>query len=91
MGDTDSILSAILRMLSPRKAQGVLPDVSKLSPRELEVLGLLAGGMTNRQIAEELVISRPTAERHVHHVLMKLGFANRVEAATWAAARSHRN
>ncbi|QNE22917.1 AAA family ATPase [Kribbella qitaiheensis] len=54
-----------------------------LSPREAEVAGLVAEGLTNRQIAERLVISDRTAQNHVQHILTKLGFANRSQIATW--------
>jgi ATP/maltotriose-dependent transcriptional regulator MalT len=52
-----------------------------LTPRELEVLRLLAAGYTNPQIGEALYISRKTASHHVSSVLTKLGVATRVEAA----------
>ena len=55
-----------------------------LTPREVEVLRLVAAGRTNRQIAEELFISESTAGVHVSHILGKLGAAGRVEAATIA-------
>jgi DNA-binding CsgD family transcriptional regulator len=57
-----------------------------LTPRELEVLQLLSGGKTNREIAAELVISDKTASVHVSHILSKLGVRNRVEAASLAHA-----
>ena len=52
-----------------------------LTPREEEVLGLVAMGMTNRQVAESLFISEKTASVHVSNILGKLGVASRVEAA----------
>jgi DNA-binding CsgD family transcriptional regulator len=52
-----------------------------LTPRELTVLELLSAGRTNRQIAEELYLSRRTVDMHVRNVLAKLHAANRVEAA----------
>ncbi|MEZ4493232.1 MAG: LuxR C-terminal-related transcriptional regulator [Dehalococcoidia bacterium] len=55
-----------------------------LSARELEVLGLLAAGKSNRQIAEELTLSEATVATHVRHIFEKTGSANRVEAANWA-------
>jgi DNA-binding CsgD family transcriptional regulator/tetratricopeptide (TPR) repeat protein len=58
-----------------------------LSPRELEVLALVAAGRTNGQIARELFISPKTAGVHVTHILDKLGVNSRVEAAI-AAARA---
>jgi class 3 adenylate cyclase len=56
-----------------------------LSARELEVLGLVAAGRTNGEIARALFISPKTASVHVTHILDKLGVSNRVEAATMAA------
>ena len=52
-----------------------------LTPREAQVLNLLARGYTNREIAGELVISVKTASVHVSHILRKLGAPNRLEAA----------
>ena len=54
---------------------------ARLSEREIEVLRLLAVGMSNREIAAELVISPGTAKTHVHHLCGKLGVRNRTEAA----------
>lgn len=56
-----------------------------LSPRELEVLGHIAGGSTNAQIAEALVIAPGTAARHVSNMLAKTGLKNRTELANYAA------
>ena len=56
-----------------------------LSRRELEVAGLVAEGLTNRQIAERLVISERTAQNHVQHILTKLGFTTRSQIAAWRA------
>ncbi len=58
-----------------------------LTERELEVLALIAEGKDNNEIAEELVISRATVKDHVSAILLKLGVANRVQAAI-AAARA---
>jgi DNA-binding CsgD family transcriptional regulator/tetratricopeptide (TPR) repeat protein len=55
-----------------------------LTPRELEVLRLVADGRSNRQIAEELFISAKTASVHVSNILAKLGVSSRVEAAAVA-------
>jgi len=55
-----------------------------LTVREREVLVLVAGGMSNREIAAELVISERTARTHVSNVLAKLGLASRTQAALWA-------
>jgi two-component system, NarL family, response regulator DevR len=55
-----------------------------LSDREVEVLRLVARGFTNRQIAQDLVISEYTARNHVIRILEKLGLSRRTEAAVWA-------
>jgi DNA-binding NarL/FixJ family response regulator len=55
-----------------------------LTPREREVLGLLAQGASNRQVAETLVVSERTARTHVSAILGKLGLASRTQAALWA-------
>jgi LuxR family maltose regulon positive regulatory protein len=52
-----------------------------LSERELEVLQLVSSGLSNREIAEKLVISIGTAKTHVHNICGKLGVRNRTEAA----------
>jgi DNA-binding CsgD family transcriptional regulator/tetratricopeptide (TPR) repeat protein len=59
-------------------------DRLKLTPRETEVLRLVAGGLTNRKIATELYITEKTASVHVSRILNKLGAANRGEAAALA-------
>jgi DNA-binding CsgD family transcriptional regulator len=55
-----------------------------LSPREIEVLRLIAAGKSNPQIADELVISLNTVQRHVSNILAKTGLSNRTEAASYA-------
>ena len=55
-----------------------------LTPREREVLGLVAEGASNRQIAETLVVSERTARTHVSAILSKLGLVSRTQAALWA-------
>ena len=57
-----------------------------LTPRELQVARLIAGGRSNKEIAADLVIAQRTAEGHVEHILAKLGFTKRAQVATWAAA-----
>jgi DNA-binding NarL/FixJ family response regulator len=47
------------------------------------VAALVAEGLTNRQIAQRLVISERTAQNHVQHILTKLGFASRGQIAAW--------
>ena len=56
-----------------------------LSAREFEVAQLVAGGLTNRQIAERLVLAPKTVSAHITHILAKLGAARRAEIAAWCA------
>ncbi|CAA9463426.1 MAG: Two-component transcriptional response regulator, LuxR family [uncultured Rubrobacteraceae bacterium] len=58
--------------------------VEPLTPRELEVLGLMKLGRTNRQIAGDLVISLGTAKNHVEHIISKLGVSDRTRAVVQA-------
>jgi NarL family two-component system response regulator LiaR len=60
------------------------PTKEPLSEREMEILRLVARGLTNQEIAEELVISERTVRTHVSHILEKLHLANRTQAALYA-------
>jgi DNA-binding NarL/FixJ family response regulator len=53
------------------------------------VARLVARGLTNRQIAEALVITERTASNHVEHILRKLGYHTRAQIATWATEAAH--
>jgi HD-GYP domain-containing protein (c-di-GMP phosphodiesterase class II) len=87
-------------VLEPRAARAVLVAVGHgepaqrarrrpdnpggLSRREVDVLGLAARGLTTRQIADRLVISPKTADRHIQHIYGKIGVSTRAAAALWA-------
>jgi DNA-binding CsgD family transcriptional regulator len=58
-----------------------------LSQREREVAVLVTRGLSNREIADELVVTRKTAEAHISHILNKLGLSSRVQIATWGLRR----
>ncbi|GAB4007363.1 LuxR family transcriptional regulator [Nocardioides ultimimeridianus] len=58
-------------------------ELATLTRRESEVAELVAEGLTNREIAERLVIAPRTADTHVQNILLKLGFGNRTQVATW--------
>jgi len=60
-------------------------SASPLTAREHEIVVLIERGLSNRQIADELVISPATAARHVANILSKLGFTSRTQIASWAA------
>jgi NarL family two-component system response regulator LiaR len=80
--------------MSPRIAQKLIHELQRksdsppteepLTAREMEVLKLIAKGLSNQAIAEELVISEPTARTHVTNILGKLHLANRTQAALYA-------
>jgi DNA-binding NarL/FixJ family response regulator len=88
--DDDTLLSpSITRRLVERFATsraGVVDDarLGDLTRRELEVLTLVARGLSNSEIADELVVSLPTVKTHVGRVLMKLDARDRVQAVIFA-------
>jgi predicted ATPase/DNA-binding CsgD family transcriptional regulator len=67
------------------------PAHDPLTPREREVVALVARGYTNRAIADELVITPATAARHVANILSKLGFTTRTQVAWWLAGHPARD
>jgi LuxR family maltose regulon positive regulatory protein len=58
--------------------------IEPLSSRELEVLGLIAAGLSNREIADQLVIALSTVKTHVNHIYRKLDVSRRTQAVTKA-------
>jgi serine/threonine-protein kinase PknK len=61
--------------------------LAALTKREREVAKLVAAGLSNKDIASNLVISPRTAEAHVENILTKLGFTSRAQVATWMSVR----
>jgi len=87
----DALLApSITRRLVERFAQHdsnsptIHPDLSALTPRELEVLGLLAQGLSNAELAARLHLSEATVKTHVARILAKLGLRDRVQAVVVA-------
>jgi DNA-binding CsgD family transcriptional regulator len=74
-------LEGQLKHLAGRGTAVQRPLEEPLSARELEVLRLMATGLSNREIASRLIISPGTAKTHIHHLCGKLGVRNRTEAA----------
>ena len=72
----------IQELQGPKHAE--LNPFTELSDREMEVLKLIANGLTNRVIAEQLVISQNTVKGHVSNILSKLHLADRTQAAVYA-------
>ncbi|WP_020667379.1 ATP-binding protein [Amycolatopsis nigrescens] len=74
---------ALRYALGEESETSVRPSDTPLTRRETQIAELVAKGMTNREIADQLVIARRTAETHVDHILTKLGFTNRAQIAAW--------
>ena len=94
--DRDELVATIRRVhagqpsLPPEITTHLLQDIqqspspAELTPREQEILSLVARGLTNQQIAETIHISEATVRTHMSHILRKVNASNRVEAALWA-------
>ena len=82
-----ALLAAASRSENPpgQKLPGKLPD--GLTPREAEILSMIARGMTNPDIAAELYISTQTIKSHINRIFAKTGSANRVDAISYARDR----
>ena len=78
---------ALVKDYLDRASRGETTPEDPLSPRELEVVKLIAEGMTSEEIAEQLFISKKTVDRHRANVLEKLGMRNRVELTRYAIRR----
>jgi DNA-binding NarL/FixJ family response regulator len=91
IAEGDSLLSpSVTRTVIERMAVQPVADptagerLERLTPREREVLGLIAGGLSNREIATEFVIEESTVKTHVKRILMKLQLRDRVQAVIFA-------
>jgi predicted ATPase/DNA-binding CsgD family transcriptional regulator len=79
--------SSMIASRTPEQTSSTAPRPSALTRREREVVKLVAQGLTNRQIAEELVLSERTVENHVRNILKKLKLSSRSEVAAWVEAQ----
>ena len=80
-----SVTRRLIQDVSRTRAQPVVPPgLATLTDREREVLGLVARGLSNAEIAEALVLGETTVKTHVGRVLMKLGLRDRVQAVVLA-------
>jgi DNA-binding NarL/FixJ family response regulator len=81
---TKRLIEEFARARPPAASAASAPGIDELTPRELEVFKLVARGMSNAEIAEELVVSDTTVKTHVARLLMKLGVRDRVQAVVLA-------
>jgi DNA-binding NarL/FixJ family response regulator len=81
-----TITRRLIERFAPKEEAGpaVHRDLSDLTPRELEVLSLLATGLSNAELAERLTLSATTVKTHVARILSKLGLRDRVQAVVLA-------
>jgi DNA-binding NarL/FixJ family response regulator len=80
-------VTALIRDFLERASRGEITPEDPLTPREQEVVKLIAEGHTSEEIAETLVISKKTVDRHRANILEKLGMRNRVELTRYAIRR----
>lgn len=83
--DQADAIALCLQEQAPRVVAAVPEARGVLTRRERQIADLIHQGLTNRQIADSLVISTRTAEGHVEHILAKLGFTSRTQVAAWVA------
>jgi DNA-binding CsgD family transcriptional regulator len=94
LGDDDTAAMELAAACEVLTRLGAEPDLSRLSgrttgglsPRETQVLGLVAAGLSNQAIASELVLSEKTVARHISNMFTKLGVGSRTAAAAYAFA-----
>ena len=92
MADEQALDLALAATEAPPTQSSRPPDrsaqqVARLSPREREVAALVAQGLSNRQIAQRLVVTERTVAAHIEHILNKLGFGSRTQIAVWISER----
>jgi two-component system nitrate/nitrite response regulator NarL len=87
-GESSFSASMTAKLAGAFRADAPAPDpLAELSPREREILALIADGRSNKEIARTLAIAETTVKIHVQHILRKLNLASRVQAAVLMAGR----
>ena len=89
IGDAESVITQVRRFLGLPRLRSSAP--TGLTPRQTEVAALVAEGLTNRQLAERLVITERSAESHVERIRLRLGFRSRAQVAAWYVATGPHN
>jgi two-component system response regulator NreC len=79
-----SLAKLLVKDFLDRAKPGSTPIAEELTPREREILTYIAEGYTNREIAEDLIISVKTVDRHRENIMRKLNLHNRVELVKYA-------
>ena len=82
------LVEALARAQPPPATPQGVTEPNNLSPREQEVVALVARGMSNREIAAALTISEKTAANHVEHIMTKLDLRSRAQVAVWSVRQS---
>jgi len=85
--ETQTSVAAPISQEPMKQKPPMAPMPDALSPREMEVLGLLVDGLSNQEIADRLIISLATAKTHVRNILNKLAVDDRTQAAVHAMRR----
>jgi DNA-binding NarL/FixJ family response regulator len=79
-----SVTRRLIAEFAERPQAGSVTGLDELTDRELDVLGLVARGLSNSEIAEDLYVSETTVKTHVSHILSKLHLRDRVQAVVFA-------
>ena len=87
----EQVLALAMEQDQPEDAEEAPEMVATLTRRELEVAPLVARGLSNREIADQLLISQRTVESHVDSILRKLGFGSRTQVVAWIVEREARS
>jgi len=81
---TGSLFSELVKNAVSGPDSSIVDKSTRMTKRELEVMNLVAEGFTNKEIAQELILSKYTVKSHVHNILAKLSLSTRVQIAKYA-------